>query len=115
MAGQMMADPTRTGQQYGAHHGDYNPHQTAYGADRVATGVTAFGGDLTPLQNRIYQHVKQCSDTNEGMSITYLVRQLAPEGFAETQIRDNVEWLISEGHLYSTIDDDHCKTTDAGY
>jgi replication factor A2 len=31
--------------------------------------------------------------------------------FTEAQVRESVEHLVNEGHLYSTIDDDHFKST----
>lgn len=99
-------------QGYGAQHGDYNP--SAYNAGGAGQEMN-YGNEYTPLQKRILSAVRACSDTNEGMNIPFLCRKLAPEGFNEAQIRDSIEWLIGEGHMYSTIDDDHCKTTDAGY
>lgn len=35
--------------------------------------------------------------------------------FTEQQLRDAIEFLSSEGHLYSTIDEDHFKATSSDY
>ena len=34
------------------------------------------------------------------------------KGVPEKAIRDAIEFLSGEGHIYSTIDDDHFKATD---
>ena len=44
------------------------------------------------------------------MKIDVVVQQLNGR-FTEAQVREAVEHLVNEGHLYSTIDDDHFKST----
>ena len=45
-----------------------------------------------------------------GASIAEVSQHL--KGVPEKAIRDAVEFLSAEGHIYSTIDDDHFKATD---
>ena len=50
------------------------------------------------------------SASEVGASIAEVSRHL--KGVPEKAIRDAVEFLSGEGHIYSTIDDDHFKATD---
>jgi replication factor A2 len=45
-----------------------------------------------------------------GVRVDDVVTQLNGR-FTEAQVRESVEHLVNEGHLYSTIDDDHFKST----
>jgi replication factor A2 len=45
-----------------------------------------------------------------GVHVDDVVTQLNGR-FTEAQVRESVEHLVNEGHLYSTIDDDHFKST----
>ena len=47
---------------------------------------------------------------DEGVKIDVVAQQLNGR-FTEAQVREAVEHLVNEGHLYSTIDDDHFKST----
>lgn len=49
--------------------------------------------------------------SDEGVSVTTLSASL--QRFSESQIREALEDLSNEGHVYSTIDDDHFKSTDS--
>ncbi|KAM7446311.1 DNA-directed RNA polymerase I subunit rpa2 [Porites harrisoni] len=75
-----------------------------------------FGGDtggpnigLTGLSNQIQTMIKRCQ-SEQGMGFTEIKQKL--RGVSDTQIRSTLEWLSNEGHIYSTIDDDHYKSTD---
>jgi replication factor A2 len=46
----------------------------------------------------------------QGVHVNEVVQQLNGR-FSEPQVREAVEHLVNEGHLYSTIDDDHFKST----
>lgn len=50
------------------------------------------------------------SASEVGASIAEVSRHL--KGVPEKAIRDAIEFLSGEGHIYSTIDDDHFKATD---
>lgn len=45
---------------------------------------------------------------DEGVSVSQVVNQLSR--YSEQQVRRSIEWLTDEGHLYSTVDDDHYKS-----
>ncbi|KAK9762905.1 Replication factor A protein 2 [Basidiobolus ranarum] len=71
-----------------------------------------YNNEFSPLQRTIIDAVKSAPDTNEGVHIGSIAQALTGR-FPREEISNAVEWLIGEGHLYSTVDDDHVKCTDA--
>ncbi|XP_061452955.1 replication protein A 32 kDa subunit isoform X1 [Rhineura floridana] len=65
---------------------------------------------LTPPQTQILNLIKS-STSAEGISLQDLQSQL--RGMNLPILKKAVEFLSSEGHIYSTIDDEHFKSTDA--
>ncbi|NWH56894.1 RFA2 protein, partial [Geococcyx californianus] len=64
---------------------------------------------LTAHQSQVLNLIKNCP-VPEGMSLQELKLQL--QNMSMATIRQAVEFLSSEGHIYSTVDDDHYKSTD---
>ncbi|NXX49829.1 RFA2 protein, partial [Tricholaema leucomelas] len=82
-----------------------------------STGVGGYGGvcslplnGLTAHQSQVLNLIKNCP-VPEGMSLQELKAQL--HSMSMSTIKQAVEFLSSEGHIYSTVDDDHYKSTDA--
>ncbi|XP_041359502.1 replication protein A 32 kDa subunit-like [Gigantopelta aegis] len=73
----------------------------------VNTGGTIPG--LSPLQSQLQLIIKN-NPSDTGASIHDICKEL--RNISGKEIRDAVEFLSSEGHIYSTIDDDHYKATD---
>ncbi|XP_074832264.1 replication protein A 32 kDa subunit isoform X1 [Carettochelys insculpta] len=73
------------------------------------SGSSVMNG-LTAHQSQVLNLIKSCSDP-EGLSLKELKSQL--HNINMTTIKQAVEFLSSEGHIYSTVDDDHYKSTDA--
>uniref|UniRef100_A0A8C5RYE1 Replication factor A protein 2 n=1 Tax=Laticauda laticaudata TaxID=8630 RepID=A0A8C5RYE1_LATLA len=65
---------------------------------------------LTPHQSQVLNLIKSCM-TTEGISLHDLKTQL--HNINLPTLKKAVEFLSSEGHIYSTIDDEHFKSTDA--
>ncbi|XP_061305898.1 replication protein A 32 kDa subunit [Pezoporus flaviventris] len=65
---------------------------------------------LTAHQTQVLNLIKSCP-VPEGMSLQELKVQL--HNVSMSTIKQAVEFLSSEGHIYSTVDDDHYKSTDA--
>ncbi|KAM9532367.1 replication protein A 32 kDa subunit [Guaruba guarouba] len=65
---------------------------------------------LTVHQTQVLNLIKNCP-VPEGMSLQELKVQL--HNMSMSTIKQAVEFLSSEGHIYSTVDDDHYKSTDA--
>lgn len=87
----------------GAGMNQYTAQQTT----AVQQGVEG-GNDI---QQAVMNVVKQY-DNDEGVSVQSIGTQLRSK-YTEQQVRDALEWLSGEGHVYSTIDDDHFKSTDS--
>lgn len=101
------AAPASAGFQYGA-----KPEVAA--AAPAAGGASMdmdMGGEagLNAQQNKVLSVIAENSMSEEGVSIQQLQSQL--NGMSEPDIRTAIDFLSSEGHLYSTIDEDHFKAT----
>ncbi|XP_015274126.1 PREDICTED: replication protein A 32 kDa subunit [Gekko japonicus] len=79
--------------------------------------TTSYGGSvampvrgLSPHESQVLNLIKSCI-RSEGITLQELKSQLHNMNVAT--IKKAVEFLSSEGHIYSTIDDDHFKSTDA--
>ncbi|XP_060061642.1 replication protein A 32 kDa subunit isoform X2 [Erinaceus europaeus] len=77
----------------------------------------SFGGSsfmptngLTVVQNQVLNLIKACPRP-EGLNFQDLKSQLQHMTIAS--IKQAVDFLSNEGHIYSTVDDDHFKSTDA--
>lgn len=60
-------------------------------------------------QQMVLTCIQQATDES-GISVQDITGQLGGR-VKETAIREAIEWLSNEGHVYSTIDDDHFKST----
>lgn len=64
---------------------------------------------LSANQNQVLCLIKSCPDA-QGISIQELKQRLS--GMSVTTIRQVVDFLSNEGHIFSTIDEDHYRSTD---
>lgn len=64
---------------------------------------------LSGNQNQVLSLIKGCQDP-QGISIQALMQRLG--GMNMALIKAAVEFLSNEGHIFSTIDEDHYKSTD---
>lgn len=80
----------------------------AAGSASEYSGAQADQG-LTPVQQQVHNVISSCQD-DQGVSIAYICERV--KGPPMKSIRDAIEFLSGEGHIYSTIDDDHFKSTD---
>ena len=63
---------------------------------------------LTPFEQRILVYYKEFATSDEGLDINAVAAGLGTTTF---QVRSAVYFLEGQGELYSTIDDDHHKST----
>lgn len=86
------------------------PAVAAY-ADPAAGGdPNAVGADgLTGAQREAKAQVAALGGGPQGAAIDDVVAALAGRGFSELIVRDSVAFLLEEGHLYSTVDENHVK------
>ncbi|TSK34906.1 Replication protein A 32 kDa subunit [Bagarius yarrelli] len=64
---------------------------------------------LNPNQNQVLCLIKSCPEP-QGISIQELKQRLS--GMSMAVIRQVVDFLSNEGHIFSTIDEDHFRSTD---
>ncbi|XP_068998356.1 replication protein A 32 kDa subunit isoform X1 [Embiotoca jacksoni] len=64
---------------------------------------------LSPNQNQVLSLIRGCPDA-QGISIQDLKQRLG--NISLSIIKQAVEFLSNEGHIFSTIDEDHYKSTD---
>ena len=91
-----------------------NPNTSVMGSTNQTasySGANDPGLDgLTPAQKQVATAIRSV-DSEQGVSIQEICQQL--RGLPERAIRDAIDFLSGEGHIYSTIDDDHYRSTDA--
>ncbi|ESO07100.1 hypothetical protein HELRODRAFT_170399 [Helobdella robusta] len=93
-----------------------NPGQQPGMRPRVDGGMNAAAtvdaGDmgLTPVQMQVLNLIRT-SVEDHGITTTTLSNQL--KGLPRKAITEALDFLSSEGHIYSTIDDEHFKATDS--
>ena len=68
----------------------------------------AVDGALSPEQSKVFNFYTSEGTGDEGCNVNSVASSLAMD---LNQVKHIVEFLSSEGHLYSTIDDDHHKST----
>ncbi|KAJ2446226.1 Replication factor A protein 2 [Coemansia sp. RSA 2424] len=73
-------------------------------------GMSGGNQGLTPVQAAVLNVIKDTSTQSEGLAINVIQQKLAGQ-YSNSQVSNTVEWLISEGHLYNTIDDNHVQST----
>ena len=85
------------------------PAQTINSGAYGAVGGEADG--FTADQRMVLSEISANGD-EAGASVSSISSALAGR-LNESKIRETIEWLSNEGHVYSTIDDDHFKSTDS--
>ncbi|CAN7993597.1 unnamed protein product [Ixodes pacificus] len=78
--------------------------------------TSTFGGGvannslgLEPKQNMVYELIRECR-TPIGISLDEVCAKV--KSLSRAAIKDVVEFLSNEGHIYTTMDDCHYKATD---
>lgn len=84
----------------------------------AATGAAPMTGgadsNLNEIQKSVMEIIDQHGAGEMGCEFGAVKAQLGNR-FDEGQLREAIEFLSSEGHLYSTIDEDHFKATASDY
>ncbi|VDM30322.1 unnamed protein product [Hydatigera taeniaeformis] len=76
--------------------------------DSITNSTTNIRG-LTALQSQVLSCVRAALDDN-GATVSQICEKL--RGVPEKQIRDDLDFLSAEGHVYSTVDDNHFRVTE---
>lgn len=93
-----------------------NSHMTPMSKQSTGNMDVGYGGannvvnnGLSANQNQVLSLIKGCP-YQQGISIQELKQRLS--GISLAVIKQAVEFLSNEGHIFSTIDEDHYKSTD---
>jgi replication factor A2 len=76
----------------------------------VNQSSNAGNAGLSSLQNQVSNMIKQSKDS-EGVNVSNIYATFS--NVSKSDIKSALEFLSNEGHIYTTIDDEHFKTTDA--
>jgi replication factor A2 len=98
---------------YGSGYGSTQPilgvaRPNIYGNNaynQIAASTRSYNNGLTPLQNKIMDIYRTPQD-GSGLNIHFIIQQLRSHG-SEHEIREAIEYLTTEGHLYNSIDEEH--------
>jgi len=91
----------------GANNTNYGLSNSMVGTGNApATPANSFGN---PKYDKIYKIVS-ATPAEEGIS-RFEVQKTA--NMPQNEVDNALEWLSNEGHVYSTMDEDHFKTTDS--
>lgn len=84
----------------------------AMGGGAAPAAVPAFGAPagVNPVQAEVMAvfNAPEARDANEGLAVQEVVQRLGGR-IPEQQIMQAINFLVDEGHLYSTIDEHHFK------
>ncbi|KRY53243.1 Replication protein A 32 kDa subunit, partial [Trichinella britovi] len=82
----------------------------SYGTSEMqADNKMTYDNGLSGLRAEIYRFLSN-NDTIEGCSVNDIKSHFAH--VTMSKLRDEIEFLCCEGHIYSTIDEDHFKASD---
>lgn len=71
-------------------------------------------GGTSAIQRKVLDYYNEHGTSDTGLNINHVVQACAAlYNFSASDVKDAVEALSSEGHLYSTLDDDHHKSTES--
>jgi len=95
--------------------GGFNNQAFGYGAAPAQSAPAAGGlqgadSEFTEIQKLVLNIIEQRGSGEAGCEFGDVKSELGAR-FNESQLRESIEFLSSEGHLYSTIDEDHFKAT----
>ena len=82
----------------------------AGGDSRAGSGVAQIHSGLSPIQKDTFELLRACQK-QFGMHINEIVGKLGSK-YSGVDIRSAVEFLCSEGLVYSSCDDDHFQSTE---
>ena len=90
--------------------GGVAPPGMAAAAAGPSGGMNAQG--MNNFQDTVFKFFQSYGESQEtGATVEECTNAMAAQGGTAAQVRQAVEDLVNEGHLYSTIDDDHFKAT----
>ncbi|XP_038132210.1 replication protein A 32 kDa subunit-like [Cyprinodon tularosa] len=86
---------------------DVNMNSTVVPRPDWSSGVHLQAG-LSTVQDQVLHLIRVFSVHDEGIALSYLRTQL--DHISMTDIRSSLEFLLNEGHIFYTIDENHFKS-----
>ena len=85
--------------------------QNPYSQDAYAHQMADDDNELPPLYSAVREVVQRCSSASvEGVSIDVVVSEMSAYGITEDQVREAIQYLSGEGHIWPTCDEEHYKS-----
>ncbi|KAJ2311511.1 Replication factor A protein 2 [Coemansia sp. RSA 2705] len=75
-----------------------------------APGLGPAAAGMTPVRAAVLDAIKSAPPGPEGAAVAGIQQALAAR-FRADEVNSAVDWLINEGHLFTTIDDQHVQST----
>ncbi|CAK4634594.1 unnamed protein product [Aphanomyces euteiches] len=94
---------------FGGGFSAFGGQQPAYGAQTNYNYGATDSGFSDPAQQAILD-ILGANSTDMGLSVDQIKQQLQGR-LSDAQLRDALNYLTNEGHIYSTIDENHFKRT----
>jgi replication factor A2 len=94
----------------GGSQGADNNGANSLGGAKSGGGNGDSNGGLTGIQHEVSAFIKQ-SKSSEGAHVNELFEQFTK--YPQNKIKEALEFLSNEGHIYTSIDDEHFKSTDS--
>ena len=93
--------------------GSFNSPMSINPASAGAKITMSDGNDdgFSNVQRAVLNAFGNDGGSDAGLSITSVMQTLSSTGIQERSVREAIDFLMNEGHLYSTIDDEHFKST----
>ncbi|KAI3634328.1 hypothetical protein MIR68_007932 [Amoeboaphelidium protococcarum] len=89
-----------------------NQNSTYSNNNNNQSGGGSFNDGLTPIQRKIIEIVRgQTSAGDKGVHINQIAALLTRQNVQGVDINREIETMVQDGHLYSTIDDFHVQWT----
>jgi replication factor A2 len=76
------------------------------GTGSAVSGHMQGGGTIMDAITQLYNVHGHCANDGAGLSVAFMTSELRGR-FGPQQIKDQLEMMASEGHLYTTVDNDH--------
>mmetsp|Transcript_31616 Transcript_31616/g.38954 ORF Transcript_31616/g.38954 Transcript_31616/m.38954 type:complete len:304 (-) Transcript_31616:305-1216(-) len=94
----------------------HNMQDVQFGNNPVASGSNMnqtddYDGEFTHLQRVVLNAFQEDVHSDHGRNITQVVQMLQSQSISEMDVKKTIIELQDDGHLYSTVDDQHFKTT----
>jgi len=83
-----------------------SPPSAAFGGDVMGQMISQF----TPIQRDVFYFYKQFSNTQNGANINDVIRNFRGK-YDHKEIIATSHFLVDEGYIYATCDDNHAKCT----